>query len=147
MHNHPRLCIWLAIYFSSVPISLFIQAYLAGMMTSSNGNIFRVAGHLCGEFTGRRPVAGEFPAQRPVTRGFDVCFDLRLNKRVSKQSCSWLFETLPRLLWRHSNGYRGNHTIANEATLQNMGKHRISSVTIFGKDSSITPTKKSDIKH
>ena len=23
-----------------------------GMMTSSNGNIFRVAGHLCGEFTG-----------------------------------------------------------------------------------------------
>ena len=24
------------------------------MMTSSNGNIFRVAGHLCGEFTGPR---------------------------------------------------------------------------------------------
>ena len=24
------------------------------MMTSSNGNIFRVTGHLCGEFTGRR---------------------------------------------------------------------------------------------
>ena len=29
------------------------------MMTSSNGNIFRVTGHLCGEFTG----PGEFPAQ------------------------------------------------------------------------------------
>ena len=24
------------------------------MMTSSNGNIFRVTGHLCGEFTGQR---------------------------------------------------------------------------------------------
>ena len=50
------------------------------MMTSSNGNIFRVTGHLCGEFTG-----GEFPAQRPVTRSFDVFFDLRPNKRLSKQ--------------------------------------------------------------
>ena len=45
------------------------------MMTSSNGNIFRVTGPLCGEFTG----AGEFPTQRPVTRSFDVFFDLRLN--------------------------------------------------------------------
>ena len=96
---------------------------------------------------GNSPVAGEFPAQRPVTRGFDVCFDLRLNKRVSKQSCSWLFETLPRLLWRHSNGYRGNHTIANEATLKNMGKTPNKFSHNFGKDSSITTTKKSDIKH
>ena len=45
-------------------------------MTSSNGNIFRVTGPLCGEFTG----PGEFPTQRPVTRSFDVFFDLRLNK-------------------------------------------------------------------
>ena len=43
-------------------------------MTSSNGNIFRVTGPLCGEFTG----PGEFPTQRPVTRSFDVFFDLRL---------------------------------------------------------------------
>ena len=49
------------------------------MMTSSYGNIFRVTGHLCGEFTG----PGEFPTQRPVTRSFDVFFDLRLNKRLS----------------------------------------------------------------
>ena len=28
---------------------------------------------------------GEFPTQRPVTRSFDVFFDLRLNKRLSKQ--------------------------------------------------------------
>ena len=54
-------------------------------MTSSNGNISRVTGHLYGEFTG----PGEFPAQRPVTRGFDVFFDLRLNKRLSKQWRGW----------------------------------------------------------
>ena len=30
------------------------------------------------------PVPGEFPAQMPVTRSFEVFFDLRLNKRLSK---------------------------------------------------------------
>ena len=49
-------------------------------MTSSNENIFRVTGHLCGEFTGLRWI----PAQRPVTRSFDVFYDLRPNKRLSK---------------------------------------------------------------
>ena len=34
---------------------------------------------------GNSQVPGEFPAQRPVTRGFDVFFDLRLNKRSSEQ--------------------------------------------------------------
>ena len=43
---------------------------------------------------GNSPVSGEFPAQRPVTRSFDVFFDLRLNKRLSKQSWGWWFETL-----------------------------------------------------
>ena len=52
------------------------------MMTPSNGKIFRVTGHLCGEFTGLRWI----PTQRPVTRSFDYFFDLRLNKRLSKQS-------------------------------------------------------------
>ena len=33
---------------------------------------------------GNSPVPGEFPTQRPVTRGFDVYFDLRPNKRLSK---------------------------------------------------------------
>ena len=48
-------------------------------------------------------LAGEFPAQRPVTRSFDVFFDLRLNKRLSKQSWGWRFETLSRPLWRYCN--------------------------------------------
>ena len=34
---------------------------------------------------GNSPMTGELPAQRPVTRSFDVFFDLRLNKRLSKQ--------------------------------------------------------------
>ena len=33
---------------------------------------------------GNSLVPGEFPVQRPVTRSFDVCFDLRLNKQLSK---------------------------------------------------------------
>ena len=69
------------------------------MMTSSNGNIFRVTGPLCGEFTG----PGEFPTQRPVTRSFDVYFDLRLNKRLSKQPWGWWFETPSWSLWRQRN--------------------------------------------
>ena len=52
-------------------------------------------------YAGNSPVPGEFPAQRPVTRSFDVFFDLRLNKRLSKQSWDWWFETLSRPLWRH----------------------------------------------
>ena len=52
---------------------------------------------------GNSPVPGEFPAQRSVTRSFDVCLDLRLNKQLSKQSWGWWFETLSRPLWRHSN--------------------------------------------
>ena len=35
---------------------------------------------------GNSPVTGEFPSQRPVTQSFDVFFDLRLNKRSTKQS-------------------------------------------------------------
>ena len=52
---------------------------------------------------GNSPVPGEFPAQRTVTRSFDVFFDLRLNKRLSKQSWGWWFETQSGWLWRHSN--------------------------------------------
>ena len=75
-------------------------APLHRMMTSSNGNIFRVTGPLCGEITG----PGEFPTQRPVTRSFDVFFDLRLNKWLSKQPWGWWFETPSWSLWRYRDG-------------------------------------------
>ena len=52
---------------------------------------------------GNSPVPGEFPTQRPVTRSFDVYFDLRPNKRLSKQSWGWWFETPSCSLWRHRN--------------------------------------------
>ena len=60
----------------------------AVMISSSNGNIFSVTGHLCGEFTGP----------------WWIFFYLRLNKRFSKQWWGCLFETLSRALWRHRNG-------------------------------------------
>ena len=52
-----------------------------------------------GEFIG----PGEFPAQRPVKRSYDVYFDLRLNKRLSKQPRGWWLETQSRPLWRQYN--------------------------------------------
>ena len=52
---------------------------------------------------GNSPVTGEFPAQRPVTRSFDVLFDLRLNKRLNKQSLGWWFETPSASLWHQCN--------------------------------------------
>ena len=88
----------LFLFLSAFPIP---GARRLAMMTSSNGNIFRVTGPLCGEFTG----PGEFPAQRPVTRSFDVYFDLRPNKRLSKQSWGWWFEKPSCSLWRHRNAY------------------------------------------
>ena len=53
---------------------------------------------------GNSPVSGEFPAQRPVTRSFDVFFDVRLIKRLSKHSRGWWFGTLSHPLCRHRNG-------------------------------------------
>ena len=67
---------------------------------------------------GNSPVTGEFPSQRPVTQSFDVFFDLRLNKRLSKQSWGWWFETPLRPIWRHCNVMCGHvawtHTLGSE---------------------------------
>ena len=56
---------------------------------------------------GNSPVPCEFPAQRPVTRSCGVFFDLRLNKRLSKQSGDWWLEMLSRPLWPHCNVFIG----------------------------------------
>ena len=83
----------------------------SNMMTSSNGNISALLA-IC---AGNSPVTGEFLAQRPVTRSFGVFFDLRLNKRLSKQSRDWWFETRSLPLWRHCNGaiFRWSHITQN----------------------------------
>ena len=69
------------------------------MMTSLNGNIFRVTGHLRGEFTGPRWI----PHTKASDAELDIFFDLRPNKRLSKQSWGWWFETPSRPSWRHRN--------------------------------------------
>ena len=69
------------------------------MLTSSNGNIFRVTGHLCREFTVHRLI--------PLTKVSDVelwCFLWSAPERLSKQSWGWWFETPSGSLWRHRNG-------------------------------------------
>ena len=55
-------------------------------------------------WAGNSPVTGEFHPQRPVTRRFHGFFELRLNKRLSKQSWGWGFEMPSCSLWRHFNG-------------------------------------------
>ena len=54
---------------------------------------------LCREIPGHRWI----PAQRPVTRSFDVFFDLRPNKRLSKQSLccglTQIYFTQPIVVW------------------------------------------------
>ena len=68
------------------------------MITSSNGNIFRVTGPLCGEFTGDRWI--------PLTKASDAelrCFLWTAPKRLNKRSWSWWFETPSCSFGRHSN--------------------------------------------
>ena len=74
------------------------------MMTSSNGHIFRVTGHLCRE--------------RQLTWSFDVFFDLRPNKRLSKQPWGWWLETLSRPLWRHRNVLSHLHKLAGQCCME-----------------------------
>ena len=60
---------------------------------------------LLATWAGNSPVTDKFPTQRLVTRIFDIFFDLRLDKRLIKQSWGWWFETLLRPLWRHCNEF------------------------------------------
>ena len=66
---------------------------------------------------GNSPVPGELPAQRPVTRSFDAFFDLRPNKRLSKHSRGWWFETPSRPLWRHCNVKSASSTSRTHVSL------------------------------
>ena len=67
---------------------------------------------------GNSSVTGEFPAQRQVTLSLDVFFDLCLNKRLSKQSWGWWFETLSRPLWRHRNVESYSYGLTNFVKLK-----------------------------
>ena len=73
---------------------------------------------------GNSPVTGEFPSQRPVTWSFDVFFDLRLHKRMSKQSWGWWFETPSRPLWRHCNVNSWYHIMMSSHERHVLSNHR-----------------------
>ena len=94
----PRVIIWLAPGYTF--LSYFRSSCGPLVMTSTNGKIFPVTGFLWGEFTGHRWIP--FTKAR-ATQSFDVFFDLRLNKWLSKQSRRRWFETPSRSLWRHCN--------------------------------------------
>ena len=93
---------------------------------------------------GNSPVTGEFPSLRPATRSFDVFFDLRLNKRLSKQWRRRYFETPLHPTWRHCNGkkmilppvdaiVRGDIPLRNYTTQFIIG--RVSTAPQIAKDS------------
>ena len=84
------------------------------MMTSSNGNIFRVTGLLRGEFTGHRWIPCT-KASEAVLRCF---FDLRVNQQLSKQWMRRCFEKQSRLLWRQCNSQERRNLIANALELR-----------------------------
>ena len=103
--------------YGTISVIIYVVKYI---VTSCHGNLFhcthrppvdltwwrhqmKTFSALLAICTGNSPVTGEFPSQRPVTRSFDVFFDLRLNKRSSKQSWGWWFDTPSRSLWRHYN--------------------------------------------
>ena len=68
------------------------------IMTSSNGNIFRVTGHLGGESTGHRWI--------PRTKTSDaelLMFPLICTWNHQPQSWGWWFEMTSSPLWRHCN--------------------------------------------
>ena len=85
-------CVWLNL--------LFTESFRHGTWWRHPMEIFSAWLALC---AGNSPVPGEFPTQRPVTQSFDVFFDLRLNKRLSKQPWGWWFETPSWSLWRQCN--------------------------------------------
>ena len=92
---------WCDIYYILVSCELWP---LLAVITSSNENIFRVTVPLCGEVTGHWWII----FTKASDAEFWCFFDLRLNKRWSKQSLCRMFETSSLSLWRHCNALRRN---------------------------------------
>ena len=85
--------VWRAAKISRHLIKINIKFLLACgefMIESSNGNIYRVTGHLCGKFTDHRH-KGQWCG---VTRSFDVFVDLRRHERHEWLSKQFIVPTL-----------------------------------------------------
>ena len=108
MPSGSHCCDYYAVTLSSLPSNskiVFQTPESTGTLSSNSWRrhqmeTFSALLALC---AGNSPVTGEFPAQRPVKRSFDVFSDLCLNKRLSKQSWGWWFETPSRSVLRHCN--------------------------------------------
>ena len=72
---------------------------LAIMMTLSNGNLFRVAGHLCGEFTGQRWISRTKASDAELLAFLWSALEPAVQTRWRPR---W-FETSSFSLWRHCN--------------------------------------------
>ena len=83
----------------TIVFATFLYQLNRTTMPSSNGNFFRVIDPLCGECTGH----GWIPHAKASDAELWCFFDQRLNKRLSKQSWGWWFETQSLSLWRHFN--------------------------------------------
>ena len=75
-----RLFTWIcfALFFLWLCFEIVIKSWWRHQIKIFSSLVALCAGNL--------KVIGEFPAQTPVTRSFGVFFDVRLNKRLSKQS-------------------------------------------------------------
>ena len=90
---------WMDNYISHFPANVVMGRRQQTMVTSSNGNIFRVTRPLCEEFIGPRRI--------PLTKASDVgfwCFILCAPEQtLIKQPRRRRFEMPSSWLWRHSN--------------------------------------------
>ena len=94
-------CTWLM----SWPTDLLLHAFYCDVIVwASWGHQQETFSALLALCEGNPPVTGGFPSQRPVTRSFDVFFDLRLDKQLSRQLRRWWFKTPSHSLRRHCNG-------------------------------------------
>ena len=73
-------------------------SFMEDMMTSSNGNIFRVTGPLCGEFTGHRWI--------PLTKASDT--ELLILSIICAWTDGWVYNRDADDLRRHRTHYDVN---------------------------------------
>ena len=85
---------WLTLASNHVNVPTVCSSFLTPPWWRHQMETFSALLAIC---AGKSPVT----AQRPATRGFDVFFDLLLNKRLSKQWWGWWFETPSHPLWYH----------------------------------------------
>ena len=90
------------LYIESAPCTQFPQFILTDFCWTTRHKITHTCSSVNGVWMDFRDI---FRVGRTVTRSFDVLFDLRLNKRLSKQSWRRWFETPSRSLWHHHNEF------------------------------------------